>query len=384
MSDLTNEQQIIFWPVGTGDSTTIRINEEIFLQVDLRHLAKSEDEEEEAWPIIDKLVEALPRVDDNPFLSTFVLTHADKDHCQGFADLLEQVVVSEIWMSPRVFRDYQEDNQLCEDAEAFHDEAMRRVEATISAGGDPGAGDRIRIIGYDELLKETDFTDFPSEFLSIPGHEVTVLDSVDLTGQFRAFIHAPFKDESDQDRNDCSIAMQIQLGEGDESTKVLLMGDLKYPTIQRIFEVSDAEYLEWNILLAPHHCSKSVMYWAEEGKEEEVRKSDIIDALSAAAQNPGYIIASSHVIPASNESGDNPPHAKAKEEYEMIVPNAFICTHEHVDANDPQPVVFDITSEGLSYSEEAEPTKSMEEALEAAGTAAAAPTEGVGFGCVTE
>lgn len=374
------EQGFVFWPVGTGDSTTIRVNEDTYFQVDLRHMTKSEEDEDTAWPIIEDLVDLLPQVDGKPYLSTFALTHPDLDHCQGFEALLEEITISELWMSPRVFREFQEDNDLCDDAVAFHDEAMRRVKETIDAGGDPGSGDRIRIIGFDELLKEADFKAFPHEFFSVPGHEVTELDAEDLSGQFRAFIHAPFKDDSEQDRNDCSLAFQISLTKESGTVKALLMGDLKYPTVRRIFDESEEGDLEWNILLAPHHCSKSVMYVKEEGKEGEVRKEDIIDDLSNASLNPGYIIASSEPIPDSNEVGDNPPHAKAKEEYEMIAPTAFICTHEHVDEDDPQPVIFEVTDAGLTYSEEADSTNSMSDTLAAAGVAASAPSDAVGFG----
>lgn len=378
------EQSIVFWPVGTGDSTTIRVNESAYIQIDLRHMTKSENDEDTSWPVIDELEEILPQVDGRPFLATFVLTHPDLDHCQGFKILMEQVTISELWLSPRVFRDYQEDNELCEDADAFHEEAMRRVEATIAAGSDPGAGDRIRIIGFDSLLDQTEFKGFPTEFLSIPGHEVTTIDGEDLSGQFRAFIHAPFKDDSEEDRNDCSLAFQISLTQGTEVVKVLMMGDLKYPTIRRIFDESNTEDLEWNILLAPHHCSKSVMYVKEEGKDKEIRKADIIDDISDVALSPGYIIASSEKIPSSNEPGDNPPHAKAKEEYEMIAPTGFICTHEHIDVDDPQPVIFEVTDVGLSYSEETQATNSMADTLVAAGTAASAPSDAIGFGHGTE
>ncbi len=31
----------IFWPVGTGDSTTVKINDDTYLQVDIRNMAKA-------------------------------------------------------------------------------------------------------------------------------------------------------------------------------------------------------------------------------------------------------------------------------------------------------------------------------------------------------
>ena len=374
------EQGFIFWPVGTGDSTTIRVAETVYLQVDVHHMDKSEDDDDPAWPIIDELIAILPTLGDKPYLSTFVLTHPDQDHCRGFKELLKQVFISELWMSPRTFREYKTEEGLCEDAEAFHEEAMRRVKATIKAGGDPGRGDRIRIIGYDTLLQEDEFDGFPEEFLSIPGHMITMLDGEDHSAQFQAFVHAPFKDDSYGDRNDCSLAFQITLKNGKGIGRALLMGDLPYPIIRRIFDASDDSTLSWNVLLAPHHCSKSVMYWKDDGDEEETLKSDIVRDMGNAALSPGYVVSSSRPIPVSNKPNDNPPHAKAKAQYLRIVPNEFFCTHEHPDEEEPVPVIFEVSDTGFAYTGETASSRPLGDVVKEAGGGAEAPAAAVGFG----
>ena len=98
------DRGFIFWPVGTGDSTTIRVSDTVHLQLDLRHMAKAEDDDDPASPVIDELIEILPTIDGTPYLSVFALTHPDLDHCQGFEDLKDRVLISELWMSPRTFR----------------------------------------------------------------------------------------------------------------------------------------------------------------------------------------------------------------------------------------------------------------------------------------
>ena len=288
---------LIFWPVETGDSTTIRVAETVYMQVDIRHMAKSEDDDDSAWPVIDELIELLPTYRGKPYLSVFALTHPDLDHCQGFEELNDRVTISELWMSPRTFREFRENEDLCDDAQAFHDEAMRRVQTAIDAGGDPGRGHRIRIIGYDELLQEPDFEGFPEEFLTIPGQTVTILDGDDLSHVFEVFVHAPFKDDSFGDRNDCSLAFQISLYNGNGCGRALLMGDLSYPVIRRIFDRSEPATVQWNALLAPHHCSKSVMYWKDDGEEDETLKDDIVRDLGNAALDPGYVVSSSEPVP---------------------------------------------------------------------------------------
>lgn len=367
-----------FWPIGTGDSSTVKVDEETYFQIDIRHMGKAENENDPAYPIIDYLEEILPKKSGKPYLSTFALTHPDEDHCQGFKELLKRVTIGELWLSPRTFREYKKD--LCDDAQAFQKEATRRVKETIKAGGDPGAGNRIRIIGFDYLLKEQTYKGFPSDFFSIPGHAITLLDGKNYEGEFCAFIHAPFLDDSYGDRNDCSLAFQVTLTNGECAGKALYLGDLTYPILKRIFTVSDAENLEWNILLTPHHCSKSAMYWKDEGKEEESLKSDVLTLMQKHALDTGYIIASSMPIPVTNKPGDNPPHVKAKREYLKIVPDEFLCTHEHPNEANPVPIVFAVKKTGFEYlgSDDDQPA-SLSEAIEKA-EGKKTPTVAVGYG----
>ena len=92
------DRGLIFWPVGTGDSTTIRVAETVYVQVNIRHMAKPEDIDEPAWPVIDELIKFLPTYHNKPYLSVFALTHPDLDHCHGFEELNDRVTISELWM----------------------------------------------------------------------------------------------------------------------------------------------------------------------------------------------------------------------------------------------------------------------------------------------
>jgi len=127
------------------------------------------------------------------------------------------------------------------------------------------------------------------------------------------------------------------------------------------------------------------MYWKGEGEEDATLKQDVLDLMEDAAQNPGYIIASSEPIPGSNKTGDNPPHAKAKARYQDIAPTSFFCTQEHPDQDAPMPIVFQATKNGFVYlkpSTEARQSvaKSLSAAAAAARGSSAPPTSRVGFG----
>lgn len=344
---------LVFWPVGTGDSTTVVIDDDHVIQVDIHDMAMADDGDAIVAAVVDRLVEVLPERDGEPYLAAFILTHADKDHCLGFADLLDKVTIGELWATPRLWREYTErDVELCDDAKAFHDEVLRRVDATlaaVAAGKEPSSGDRIRVVGYDTDQDAFSYHDLPDEYLSHPGGVVAIVDGEDLSDRFEAFIHAPFKDDCAAERNDTSLAIQVTLKteEGDEG-HALLLGDLAYETITKIFDYSEAnnrpERLTWEILLAPHHCSKKVMYVTEDGAE--VLKQELLDKLERHEAGSATVVVSSDEFPESNKTGDNPPHLLAQARYEEIA-DSLVCTGEYPDADAPRPIVFSIGDEGF-------------------------------------
>lgn len=380
------KQGFVFWPVGTGDSTTIVAKEnDLVMQLDLHHLEKSDKPDELEWPIIDELVRVLPKKNGKPYLAVFALTHPDRDHVAGFAELLSKVRIGEIWHTPRVFNEYKKD--LCDDAKAFTKEAERRRDVTIKNKGAVGSGDRIRIIGHDDIFLEAPYKDFPAQWRTSPGTSVTSLDGVDMSGKFEAFIHAPFKDDAGGDRNNTSLAMQVTLLVAGKTGKGLFFGDREYPNIKRIFnktkEKKRPQYLEWNVMLVSHHCSKSIMYWQDEGQEKEAFRQDIMDDFKAAMLPGGYTVASSH-SDFSDEDGKNPPHLKARKAYEKIVSAGhFICTHEYPNKKSPEPLVFTVDANGFSLVDKRQISQGpagLAAAVAAARGGTQPPTVQVGFG----
>jgi hypothetical protein len=180
------DRGVVFWPVATGDSTTIVVDDRFVMQVDLRDMDAADEDDAVVAPVIDRLQETLPRLDDGtPYLAVFALTHADLDHCSGFGDLLDSdIVIGELWATPRLWRELADDEELCEDAQRFHGEADRRVSATLAAvadGREPDSGDRIRIIGYDEDRDDHPYADLPDEYFTTPGEAITMLDGEEIS-----------------------------------------------------------------------------------------------------------------------------------------------------------------------------------------------------------
>ena len=152
------EAGFVFWPVGNGDSTTIVINKETVIQVDINQLEESDDSENHTWSVIDELISCLPRKNSRPYLGAFALTHLDQDHCRGFKRLLSEVHIGELWFTPYIFSEYE--NKLCDDAKAFKKEARRRIDATKN-NADPDNGNRFLILSRSKLHKQSEFNGFP-------------------------------------------------------------------------------------------------------------------------------------------------------------------------------------------------------------------------------
>ncbi|OXR47128.1 hypothetical protein B7C42_00250 [Nocardia cerradoensis] len=344
----------VFWPVGTGDSTTLVVDESTVLQIDLHDLAKAQDEENPEVAVVDRLVDALPTQDGKPYLATFALTHADKDHCLGFADLLSKVQIGELWSTPRLWREFNDPDapEPCPDAVAFREESERRIEATMAAiakGGQPASGDRIKVVGYDDEHSKQAYDELPDEYKSWPGKSITKLDGRDYSDRFEAFIHAPFREDCAAPRNETSLAMQVTLTDDTGTTgKLLLFGDLAHDTIMKIFEYSEhhdrANYLEWDLLLAPHHCSKKVMYKPNDSGNDELQL-DIMDAFERHRLESGVVIFSSGIVPSSDTPGANPPHRKAADRYAEIS-DETICTMSWGDEKAPSPIILGIDATG--------------------------------------
>lgn len=67
--DALPEHGFVFWYVGNGDSTTVAVDATTIVQIDVHALESADDEGDPHGPIVDGLVELLPKNDDGkPYL----------------------------------------------------------------------------------------------------------------------------------------------------------------------------------------------------------------------------------------------------------------------------------------------------------------------------
>lgn len=350
---------IKFYPVGNGDCSLVSIggaNQKMMFDCNFRQQAENDDEE--MYDVLSDLIDnELSTKCGLPFLEAYLLTHPDQDHCRGFADKFylgdpdaikdsdkeaKKILIGELWYSPRVFEEYTSD--LTDDAKAFKKEAKRRMDLYKSDSKKADKpGNRIRIIGWTGA-KELEGLD---ERITVPGNLVNEVNGKECK-HFEMFIHAPFKDDIENaDRNETSIVSQLRFKtDNGEITRVFLAGDAEWHVWENIMnKTGDDDYLHWDLLEAPHHCSYT--FFADDRNDEPNQASiDFLDKRESGA----FVVASSKVI---KQNSDNPPCQKAKNRYvEKVGESNFFCTSGTSEKEADKPIVFEIDNDGLQLQED--------------------------------
>lgn len=362
------ESSITFFPVENGDTSLLQISDGktlTNLMVD-SHLCNNG-----SYDVQGYLLKVLPTKDDIPHLDVFVLTHPHEDHVLGFDSFyycgdpkeyskydkkIGQIIIDELWFAPKIFN--HKTKELCDDAVAFRKEAQRRIDLYKSKSPSrEDSGNRLRIIGateHEELSELKEITTFAGQTLNLLNNK--------LFTNFRFFIYAPIKQDSDEDGinpNNTSIVFQacFDIDGVENAVKLLMGGDAECPIWERIVTRNDDENLEWDLFLAPHHCSWSV--FSLQPYSAESKPSENVLHLLNLKRGQAYIVASSKPI---LDNDDNPPSYKAKLLYEKKVgSNRFLCTGEHPNEKNPTPIHFTFSSKGVVKTDLPETkTKSME------------------------
>lgn len=367
------KHSIKFYPVGNGDCDLITIggaNKKMMFDCNFRQ--EAEEDNDEMYDVLGDLLdnELTTKKCGLPFLDAFLLTHPDQDHCRGFADKFylgdpdavpqsakdnKKILIGELWYSPRVFEELT--GELNADAKAFKKEAKRRMDLYKSdAKKADKDGNRIRIIGW------TDNSDLEGleDRIVTPGNTISEVNGSNCR-YFEMFIHAPFKDDIDgEDRNMTSIVSQLRFKsdkKNEDIARLFLAGDTEWRIIEEIMnKTSDDNFLKWDLMEAPHHCSYK--FFADDREDDPNQASlDFLDK----KEDSAYVVSSSKVV---KKNSDNPPCQKAKNRYtEKVGESNFLCTSGEKDDDVQEPIVFDIEDGEVGLHED---EKKEKESLSAA------------------
>ncbi|MDE0855264.1 MAG: metallohydrolase, partial [Nevskia sp.] len=270
---------------------------------------------------------------------------------EDFPEKKEKIFIRQLWSSPLVFRRASKDHTLCDDAKAFNTEARRRVQKYRDTDGKVSDGDRILILGEDEDPKKQEGLD--AIVVKADTAFNTLNGASDTT--FSAYLLAPQPKSDDEEeeeirtKNNSSVILQFTIGVGKkaDACKFLTGGDAGVAIWERLWarHKKNPEYLVYDVLLTPHHCSWHTLSYdsiSDKGEDAEVSK----DAKSALSQTRKYarLIASCKKI---KDDNDDPPSHRAAEEYRAIAKKAE-GSFDETSNFDGEPLELDITEDGPS------------------------------------
>lgn len=348
---------ITYFPVGNGDTSLIKLSDGTTVLIDLNVTKASADKDDSTcYDVRGHLLRELRRDSQGrPHLDAFILTHPDQDHVRGVEGVFylgdpslyskedkkaDLIIVDELWFAPRIFCEFHKD--LTADARLVRKEAERRKKLYLSGGSVRDLpGNRIRVIGSTE----NDDLGGLEDVTTVPGRAISSINGSKKT-DFEFFVHAPFKadtDDEDGERNDTSIVLQARFTVDGERRAALAIfgGDAGCAVWESIIGRSQDEALEWDLLLAPHHCSWT--FFSETPSEDENPSDKILSFLDK-HRTRALVIASSKPI---KDDDDNPPHYIAAERYRQKVgAKNLLCTGEHPNTKKPEPIYFAMTKNG--------------------------------------
>ncbi len=358
---------ITFFPVGNGDMTLITFDNGQKLLADL-HVRKAADDVDDDTPdVMADLRGRLTRDEKGRlFVDGFLLSHPDKDHICGLETHFhlgppdewdeddDKILIREMWSSPVVFRRASKDHVLCDDAKAWAKEARRRVALYREKGTATVEGDRIQIMGEDEDGKTDDILAIVVKADGV----VTKLNRV-ASGTFEGRLLAPILHSDDEEldellgKNHSSVVLRFSIRGGGilDKCRFLTGGDAEVAIWERLWGklgTYQADWLSYDILQAPHHCSwHSLSYDSYSTYGEDAEVCD--DARSALAQirKGAIVVASSKAI---DPDEADPPSDRAKREYISIVDgksDRFICVAD-VWEDEERALQYEITSSGIT------------------------------------
>ena len=363
--------KITFFPVDNGDMTLVRLADldTTSLLIDCKIRASEEDSNRPIFDVAKALRDRLKLDNQNrPFVDAMLLSHPDQDHCLGLVKHFwlgplsdypddnkpqndKRIVIRELWSSPMVFRRASKNHTLCDDAKAFNKEAKRRIKRNKECNFLVKNGDRILILGEDENGK----TDALTPILVKQGDEFSGVNGK-ASNYLTSLLLAPFKKQDDAteqklSKNGASVIVNFKVKHCSFSSNVsrfLTGGDAGVEIWERISDLFQPSDLEYDLLLAPHHCSWRTLShdsWSEQGELAKVSMK-ARKALEQ-ARHSAFIVSSSKSIV---DDGVDPPCIRAKREYLSILRNKlgiFKCTGEEPTKVNPMPIEFETTTKGF-------------------------------------
>jgi hypothetical protein len=354
--------QVIFYPVGNGDTSQIILENGKRLLFDFRHIKKTETEDCPEINLKERLREELSKAKKKSF-EVVALTHADVDHIAGSTEFFElehaekyrgngRIKIDQLWVPAAMILESATIDQRGEEFVIWRNEARYRL---VNGKG-------IRVFSKPSMLKDW----LASKGIPLKDRQHLITDAGSLVPEFTLqhdgvefFCHSPMvkhMPEGDLLRNDASLIFSVRFQAGTNTFDYLAVGDADWAVLEDIVKASkfhnNVDRLAWDIFDIPHHCSYTAL--SDIKGDVETIPTPLVKELLKAGKQGAYIVSPSHPIrdTAEGRAQALPPHIQAKKCYVRYLGErggaAFLATMEEPSEANPEPIVFKIDWDGIS------------------------------------
>jgi hypothetical protein len=354
--------QVIFYPVGNGDTSQIILENGRRILFDYRHLKKAEDGKGPEINLKERLKNELKKAGKKSF-EVVAFTHSDRDHIENSTEFFEllhaekyqgegRIKIEELWVPAAMILETASNDEQSDEFVTWRQEARYRLKK----------GKSIRVFSKPEKLKDW----LEENDLTLDSRRHLITDAGQLVPGFTLgndgvefFCHSPFIkhiDESEDLRNEAALVFNVRFKAGTSTLDYFAVGDSKWEVLEDIVKISknhgNASRIAWDLYNIPHHCSYLAL--SDEKGENETKPKTRVKELLLSGKEGAYILCSSNPIEDTKEGRkqQQPPHIQAKKCYERYLKEVegakFLITMEEPSTEKPEPIIFNIDSDGIS------------------------------------
>lgn len=364
---MTDKHQILFYPVGNGDTSQVVLSQGRRILFDFCHRPNAESADTPEIDIKKRLKEELQAAG-RDYFDVVAFTHADADHIMGSTEFFElqhaakyqgedRIKIRQLWVpAAMVLQSASNDHQSHEFVILRQEARHRLLEGKgILVFSKPQAlmdwlVPKLKERGEPPTARDHLFVDAGT---LVPGFTLPA-DGAEF------FCHSPFIkhcEGGDLIRNTAALVFNVRLRAGASTFDYLEIGDAHWEDLEDIVRTTkwhkNDDRLAWDLVNIPHHCS--YLSLSDEKGEKETEPKPLVKELLLAGKQDSYIVSCSKPVVDVKESYDQiqPPHIQARKAYERYLKEVkgrkFLVTMEEPNATKPEPLVFDVTAGGVSW-----------------------------------
>ena len=355
-----SKHNVIFYPVGNGDTSQIVLANGKRLLFDYRHQNQGEDSDSPYVDLKKRLTEELKNAN-RDYFDVVAFTHGDQDHIAHSTEFFElwhakkyqgddRIKINELWVPAAMILETAENDQQSDEFVIWRQEARHRL---IEGKG-------IQVFSKPDKLKAW----LEEQDISLDDRLPLITDAGSLADGFSLdvdevefFCHSPFIkhcDEGDDLRNSAALIFQVRFQVNSTKTDYFAIGDSDYEVLEDIVDITKKNgnegRLDWDLFNIPHHCSYRAL--ADDKGDKETDPTDGVKQLLLHGNSGAYLVSSSDPILDNSAAYEQkqPPHIQAKKAYvrylNKVGGRKLLVTMEEPSTKKPEPIQFEITDSG--------------------------------------